>query len=411
LSNVVGPQGPENRQYGQYHVPGPTEQWIGRVVEVVAIGFGSVVFVGGVLLVLLGGVYLLAVDVLPAAGGQAVHFVQLIRAYGHPEVADLLFEALAGAPVGALIGLLRFLGRVKSRRVEQVVDAVGNRDVVSAAKLGIFYSAGHAVAGALAGAIVGWLGLPLPKLLAGDVEAVLAHATPVVAWIVGGGAGGPPGGPDSAGAGFLGLLVVALVAAVLGSLAGAAATLGVGGMVRAMAMGAAGTVGKAFGIAAVLALTRLGATAQYQRKRPQLPSGWLTLDAAVEKFVHANLDLRRAREQLEDFFLWLREQGVTPTERLPSSWVERYDLVMKARGVDPQLAVRQFFLWVGRESWWRPYPLPVEAADERVWLEKVAFEAFSKGWIVRTLAQGALAGAMIGALQALLAGTLLLLRR
>jgi hypothetical protein len=368
-----------------------------------------VVFAGTALFVVLGGAYWLAVDLLPAAGGQAVHFARFIRAFGHPELADLLFEALAGAALGALIGFLRFWGRVKSRRVEEIVDAVANRDVVSAAKLGILYAAGHAVVGALAGAVVGWLGLPLPKLLAGEVEAVLAHATPVVAWMVGGGAGGPSGGPG--GVGLLGLLVVVLVAVALALLAGAAATLGAATIAREMAVGAVGTVGKAFGIAAVLALTRLGPAAHYIRKRPQLPSGWLTLDAAVEKFTRANLDLPRASEQLEDFFRWLREQGVTPSVRLQSNWIEGYDRVTKARGFDPQGAVWRFNSWVRQESWWRPFELPLAAMDDGVWLDKVASEAFSKGWIVRTLAQGAFTGAITGALQALLAGTLLLLRR
>lgn len=396
MSQIVG----SNRGHARYREPGRFEGWIGRVVEGVLLG-AVVAFFGGMALVgLLAGICSLAAIVMPAARGSAVDF---LSAFGQPDLADLLFEALAGAAVGALIGVLRFWRRVKSRRVEEIVDAVATRDVVSAARLGIAYAVAHALVGALAGLLVGWLGLPLPRLLAGQVETVLAHATPVVVWIVGGGPGGPPEG-----AGLLGLLVIAFFVAALALLAGAAVTLGAGAIARAMASGAVGMVGKAFGIAFILALTRLGKEARSLPQRPP-PPGRLMFDTAVEEFAHEHRKLPQAREQVKDYFRWLRERGVTPAEGLLGEDLKRYD--PKTYGADPPRAVWLFYSWVEQKIWERTRRPGIEATDDRAWLERVGREVFSEGWVTRTFVQGAFAGAITGGLQALLAGTLLLLRR
>lgn len=390
-----GPFGP----MGPYREPGPVERFLGRLVEGLIVGFVILLF-GTVALLALGfGLSWLLTSVLVPAGGDAL---TLLSAFTPPPVDALILEALLGLVVGIGVGLLRYRARVQSRLTEDLVDAVASPEVVSAFRLGASYVAVHALSGLLAGALVGWLGLPLPDLLRGHAEAALAHATPLVTWLVG---SGGPGGAD--GAGLLGLLLLVLVAALLALLAGGAASLGLGGLAAAMASRGAGTVGSSFGLALALTLSRLHEDVPRLSRRPRAEP--FTPEVAMRAWWAATFASDADRSAVAEYVQWAVAQGVDPLDPDDERNRKRFCGFVGDQGRAPSQAIWRFAEWLPQGLADQRSPRKAVATDDRLWLDAVAAQVFTPGWVRRTIATGALAGAITGAVQAALAGGLLLL--
>jgi hypothetical protein len=178
--------------------------------------------------------------------------------FGTWEWQGLLLDALAGMATGALVGVLSLARPKRREALHKIADAVGERKVFTATRLGWTALAIHVSIGAMSGAIVGLVGgISLLHLASsGSYEAAVSSAPALHMLTAAGFWGGGGTGPDG-GASFLILLALFVVIVVLTLIVAALGVLGVSGMAGAAAEGAATEVGKSVGGAIVLALTRV----------------------------------------------------------------------------------------------------------------------------------------------------------
>lgn len=396
----ISNQQPQGPWWNSSRSVGPVEDFLGRMIEKV-LSVVIVVFLGGALLI---GViatisWITGQLILPGIRGS----FDFLLGFGVPAIDELILALLYGGIFGTVLGFLRYRLRLK-KRLEMALDAFGSYETVSTAPFGLTHVLASAVAGAVAGAMACWLGVPMPRLLDGELKIVVTHLTPLVATIIGGSGSGAGGGEFN----WISLIWLVLAAVILSLVACAVAYVGLTKLAYAVSAGAAGTVAKAFGVGLGLALAR---GVPWVRD-PGPPRGPLTLENAIPAFLRWASDIPGARDQVEGYFRWSRGQGIGP---LKSSEAKRYASIVSLPPYNAIKFLPDFLDWAANRNNLSPElnasdpprPLP----SRREVLDDLENEVFAKGWIARTITSGALAGAVLGGLQALISGILLFLFR
>ncbi|WHZ16033.1 MAG: hypothetical protein OJF52_002881 [Nitrospira sp.] len=170
---------------------------------------------------------------------------------------NLIWDVLFGAAAGFLFSFMRYRYALKSRVVEELIDAAMERDTISATHLGFAYVVVHIVFGALCGLAVGAIGLfEPPQLISGawhDIRDGTAYGLLIQAGYFGGSGGGGLPPLDE----FLTLLLAIIIAAVcITSILSLLATLAMSEVGSGLASGALKGFGKSLGISLLLVLRR-----------------------------------------------------------------------------------------------------------------------------------------------------------
>jgi hypothetical protein len=311
--------------------------------------FGLALIAGGIYLG-----YLFVTNVLPVATLQAAQLaVGAMAVPGLPdEVAwsNIGWDALVGLAAGLVIGCLRYVLRIRSRWAEDVVDAMATRDGLSVSKaaLGLLWVLWHGLAGAVAGVLLGWLGMiQFPQFSTGHAAVLPTLPGSAIKLLTANGFfpfGGPPP-PD--GNPFLALIVIvviAFVAIVILTLVLTAVLVAFGG---ALASGFAGGFCKSIGINIVLALTRpYDSAVRFRRRRrgtPVLPP--LDLEQQATEYTE-RVQLFRTKtyrpEKLANLLEWLRRREIPSTPECAVDAFADYSRALKREGMRASKDVLDF---------------------------------------------------------------------
>jgi hypothetical protein len=348
----------------------------------------------------LAGLIFLLLPTLPIALWLMLASLPGLAALGSP--VHLLIDLLLGGVVGLVIGIMRWRWRNRSEVVEELVAAIGSPDIVNAARIGVANAIAHAVAGVAAGLALALVGAHLSGIP--DLEIVVPGSAASMALGVAGGGPGGTGGFEGLASLLLALFTVIVVLSALFGLAAGGGLAAVGG---GAVTGAAQGVGQGLGAALVLVLTRLWTTELTGEARIARGLHPLTLSEALDSY--ARRPNCSPGPLIGGYFDWLSASGhqVDPASVVHKFVQWRQVLHQRGRGNPPHV-VSEFVQHVERELARRAPEKRLAAANSTPPLAGTAEALLYPGWFRRSLLSGAAAGAMAGALQAMLVAAALL---